>query len=111
MGDAPTMVAASVPRLRRGWRLFIFFSSAVLLCGAVSMLFSDLLWRTGWSAARTVLLVLFIILFFFAAVGCMHGLYGFFLRLLGHPPVHHPAGHLARPKHRGHQHGHCLSRV
>ena len=83
MGDAPTMVAASVPRLRRGWRLFIFFSSAVLLCGAVSMLFSDLLWRTGWSAARTVLLVLFIILFFFAAVGCMHGLYGFFLRLLG----------------------------
>ncbi|MGA3265379.1 MAG: glucans biosynthesis glucosyltransferase MdoH [Verrucomicrobiota bacterium] len=83
MGDAPTMAAASVPRLRRGWRLFIFFSSAVLLCGAVSMLFSDLLWRTGWSAARTVLLVLFIILFFFAAVGCMHGLYGFFLRLLG----------------------------
>ena len=47
------------------------------------MLFADLLWRTGWSTAKTFLLVLFIVLFLFAAIGCMHGLYGFFLRLFG----------------------------
>jgi len=47
------------------------------------MLFADLLWRTGWSASRTVLLVWFVILFLFAAVGCMHGLYGFVLRTFG----------------------------
>ena len=47
------------------------------------MLFADLLWRTGWSTSRTVLLVLFVILFWFAAVGCMHGVYGFFLRTFG----------------------------
>jgi membrane glycosyltransferase len=70
-------------RLRRGWRLFLFFSSAVLLTGFVSMLFADLLWRTGWSASRTVLLVLFIILFLLTAIGCMHGVYGFFIRTFG----------------------------
>ena len=47
------------------------------------MLFADLLWRTGWSASRTVLLVLFVILFLFVANGCMHGLYGFVLRMFG----------------------------
>src|SRR5258705_12383966 len=65
-----------------GRRLFYFYSGAVLLAGLVSMLFADLLWRTGWSAARTVLLVLFIILFFLMAVGCMHGVVGFLLRRL-----------------------------
>jgi membrane glycosyltransferase len=54
-----------------------------LLTGLVSMLFADLLWRTGWSTSRTVLLVLFVILFLFAAIGCMHGIYGFVLRTLG----------------------------
>jgi len=83
MADAPTILAAGAPRLRRGWRLFIFFSSAVLLTGPVAMLFADLLWRTGWSTSRTVLLILFVILFLFAAVGCMHGLYGFGLRMFG----------------------------
>jgi len=83
MADAPTISAAAAPRLRRGWRLFIFYSSAVLLTGLVSMLFADLLWRTGWSTSRTVLLVLFVILFLFAAIGCMHGIYGFVLRTLG----------------------------
>jgi membrane glycosyltransferase len=72
-----------LPRIRRGWRLFIFFSAAVLLTGVVSMLFADLLWRTGWSAPRTILLVLFVILFLFAAIGCMHGAYGFILRMFG----------------------------
>ena len=72
-----------LPRLHRGWRLFIFYSSAVLLTGLVSMLFADLLWRTGWSTSRTVLLVLFVILFLFAAIGCMHGIYGFVLRTFG----------------------------
>jgi membrane glycosyltransferase len=47
------------------------------------MLFADLLWRTGWSASRTVLLVLFIILFLLTSIGCMHGVYGFFIRTFG----------------------------
>jgi len=72
-----------LPRVQHGWRLFIFYSSAVLLTGLVSMLFADLLWRTGWSASRTVLLVLFVILFLFAAIGCMHGIYGFVLQKFG----------------------------
>ena len=76
-------IAVSAPRLRRGWRLFLFYSSAVLLTGLVAMLFADLLWRTGWSASRTMLLVLFIILFLLTAIGCMHGVYGFFIRIFG----------------------------
>ena len=83
MADAPNIAAISAPRLRRGWRLFLFYSSAVLLTGLVAMLFADLLWRTGWSASRTVLLVLFIILFLLTAIGCMHGVYGFFIRIFG----------------------------
>jgi membrane glycosyltransferase len=81
--QTPPLEAASVPRAHRGWRLFIFYSSALLLTGLVSLLFADLLWRTGWSAARTVLLVLFVILFLFAAIGCVHGVFGFFLRTFG----------------------------
>ena len=83
MADAPKIESLSAPRLQRGWRLFLFFTSAFVLTGLVSMLFADLLWRTGWSASRTVLLGLFIILFFLTAVGCMHGVYGFFIRLFG----------------------------
>ncbi|MGH7980717.1 MAG: glucans biosynthesis glucosyltransferase MdoH, partial [Limisphaerales bacterium] len=64
----------------RGWRLFIFYSLALLMTGIVSVLFADLLWRTGWSDSRMVLLILFVILFFLASVGCLHGVYGFFLR-------------------------------
>jgi len=70
-----------VLRIERGWRVFVFYSGALLLTGLVSLIFADLLWRTGWSAARTVLLVLFVVLFLFTAIGCMHGLYGFFLRM------------------------------
>ena len=55
----------------------------MLLTGLVSMLFADLLWRNGWSASSTVLLVLFVILFLFVAIGAMHGVYGFFLRMFG----------------------------
>lgn len=80
---SPSPGVPPLPRIARGWRLFIFYSSAVLLTGLVSMMFADLLWRTGWSAARTVLLILFVILFLFAAIGCMHGIYGFALRALG----------------------------
>jgi membrane glycosyltransferase len=83
MAETPLLADVPVPRLRRGWRLFLFYSSAVLLTGFVAMLFADLLWRTGWSASRTVLLVLFIILFLLTAVGCMHGVYGFFIRIFG----------------------------
>ena len=66
-----------------GWRLFIFYSSALLLTATVSLLFADLLWRTGWSDSKMVLLILFVILFFLASVGCMTGIYGFFLRMFG----------------------------
>ena len=83
MVDLPKVSLASVPRIRRGWRLFVFYSSAVTLTGLVSMLFADLLWRTGWSAARTVLLGLFVILFLLSAIGCMHGVYGFWIRIFG----------------------------
>ena len=76
-------MSAPIPRARRGWRLFIFYSWSLLLTGLVSMLFADLLWRTGWSASRTVLLVLFVVLMWFASVGCVHGVYGFFLRIFG----------------------------
>src|SRR5271154_5974312 len=79
----PQISASTVPRIHRAWRLFIFYSSALLLTGIVSLLFADLLWRTGWSASRTVLLVLFVILFSFTAIGCMHGVFGFFLRIFG----------------------------
>src|SRR5277367_5653267 len=72
-----------VPRIHRGWRLFIFYSCSLLLTGIVSLLFADLLWRTGWSTSRTVLLTLFVILFLFTAIGCMHGVFGFFLRTFG----------------------------
>ena len=82
MADTPN-ISMAAPRFRRGWRVFIFYSCALLLTGLVSLLFADLLWRTGWSASRTVLLVLFVILFLFAAIGCVHGLFGFFLRLIG----------------------------
>lgn len=81
--NAPHISVVPPPVIRRGLRLFLFFSSALLLTGVVSLLFADLLWRTGWSTSRTVLLVLFIILFFFAAIGCMHGIYGFFIRIFG----------------------------
>jgi membrane glycosyltransferase len=83
MADAPNISVAAAPRFRRGWRVFIFYSCALLLTGLVSLLFADLLWRTGWSASRTVLMILFVILFLFAAIGCVHGLFGFFLRTFG----------------------------
>ena len=49
------------------------------------MLFADLLWRSGWTNTSTVLLVLFVILFLLAAIGCVHGICGFLLRRFGNP--------------------------
>lgn len=72
------------PRSGGGLRVFIFFSSAVLLTGLVSMLFADLLWRTGWSTSRTFLLELFVLLFFFSTIGCMNAVFGFLLRRIGY---------------------------
>ena len=80
----------------------------MLLTGLVSLMFADLLWRTGWSHVAHVLLVLFVILFFLTAIGCMHGVYGFVLRADRRPPPHHAAGRLSDPEHRRHQHRHCL---
>jgi membrane glycosyltransferase len=75
--------AAHMPRVRRGWRVFIFYSLAVLLTGSTSWLFADLLWRTGWSLSSLILLCLFTVLVLLIAVGCMHGVFGFVLRLTG----------------------------
>lgn len=80
---SPRLVVSPATHENRAWRVFAFFSVAVLLTGVVSVIFADLLWRTGWSPSRTVLLVLFIILFFLAAIGCTHGIFGFVLRRLG----------------------------
>ncbi|HXR48787.1 MAG TPA: glucans biosynthesis glucosyltransferase MdoH [Candidatus Limnocylindrales bacterium] len=95
MPGAPQSVPASdqssplgvtpLPRVHRGGRVFIFYSSALLLTGLVSLLFADLLWRTGWSASSTVLFALFVILFLLIAIGGMHGVFGFILRTFGDP--------------------------
>jgi membrane glycosyltransferase len=95
MPGAPQSVSASdqsstlgvtpLPRVHRGWRVFIFYSSALLLTGLVSLLFADLLWRTGWSASSTVLFAVFVILFLLIAIGGMHGVFGFLLRTFGDP--------------------------
>ncbi len=66
--------------VRHGHRVFFFYSLAVLLTGSMTLFFADLLWRTGWSASRTLLLLSFIPLFFLSAVGCLNSLYGFTLR-------------------------------
>jgi membrane glycosyltransferase len=75
--------AGHLPRVRRGWRVFIFYSVAVLLTGLTSWLFADLLWRTGWSFAGLILLCLFTVLVLLIAIGCVHGIVGFVLRLTG----------------------------
>jgi len=82
-GQPPTIQAAPASRTERGWHVFFFYSCALLLTGFVSLIFADLLWRTGWSASRTVLLALFVVLFLFTAIGCVHGVFGFFLRTFG----------------------------
>ena len=82
-GTSPHFERSGLPRRPRGWRVFIFYSCALLPTGIVSLIFADLLWRTGWSAACSVLLILFVILFLFAAIGCVHGIFGFVLRMRG----------------------------
>ena len=82
-GATSNLGVSVLPRRPRGWRIFVFYSCALLPTGLVSLLFADLLWRTGWSFSCTVLLVLFVILFLFVMVGCVHGLFGFFLRRFG----------------------------
>jgi membrane glycosyltransferase len=78
-----SFAVSSAARIARGWRLFVFYSSAVLLTGLVSLLFADLCWRTGWSASYAVLLATFVILFLLASIGCMHGVYGLGVRRVG----------------------------
>ena len=78
-------VIHNLPRVRRGRRVFFFFTCAFALTGFVSLLFADLIWRTGWSLAGTFLLLLFILLVLLAAIGCVHGVFGFVLQLTGDP--------------------------
>ena len=73
-----------MPRVRRGWRVFIFYScggavdgiglrgSLPICCGGRGGRFP------AWCC-----LCLFIVLFLLIAVGCMHGVFGFVLRLTG----------------------------
>jgi membrane glycosyltransferase len=79
----PGLLVSPATHQHRAMRVFAFYSVALLLTGVVSLMFADLLWRTGWSSSRTVLLALFVVLFFLAAVGCTHGIFGFFLRRCG----------------------------
>ncbi|MCU0784415.1 MAG: glucans biosynthesis glucosyltransferase MdoH [Verrucomicrobia bacterium] len=79
----PAFGVTPLPRVWRGRPVFFFYSGAVLLTGVVSVIFADLLWRTGWSMSCTLLLGLFAILFFLTAIGCMHGLVGFLARRFG----------------------------
>ncbi len=83
--QSPPLGVTRLPRVHRGWRVFIFYSCALLLTGLVSMLFADLLWRAGWSASSVMLFAVFVILFLLIAVGCMHGVFGFVLRAVGDP--------------------------
>jgi membrane glycosyltransferase len=83
-GQKSTAVYTNRP-LRRWLRLFLFYSLVTLLTGAVSVLFADLLWRSGWTGTSTILLILFVILFGLISIGCMHGIFGFFLRTFGDP--------------------------
>src|SRR4051794_28983228 len=66
-----------------GTRIFLFFGFALLITGAISLLFADLLWRRGWTAGSTILMGLFVPLLFFNANGAMHGIYGFWVRWRG----------------------------
>src|SRR3954452_795400 len=68
---------------RRWLRLFVFYSLVTVLTGAVSALFADLLWRSGWTNTSTIVLILFVILFALISIGCMHGIFGFVLRKFG----------------------------
>jgi membrane glycosyltransferase len=72
-----------LPRIQRGWRLFVFYTCALVLTGAVSLMFADLLWRSEWSVSRAILMVLFIILFALISIGCVHGIFGFLLLTFG----------------------------
>jgi len=80
---APGLSFYRAPRLGRGWRIFLFYSSALVLTGLVSMLFADLIWRSGWSVSGLCLMALFVVLFLLTAVGCVHGVFGFVVRMLG----------------------------
>lgn len=66
-----------------GWRVFVFYSAVLLLTGVVSMLFADLIWRSGWSTPGFCLMGLFVILFLLIAIGSMHAIFGFVVRLTG----------------------------
>ena len=84
-GQTPVVRAYVDRPLRRWLRLFVFYSAVVLLTSAVSVLFADLLWRSGWTGSSTLLLVLFVILFGLISIGCMHGVFGYLLRTFGDP--------------------------
>ncbi len=76
--------------LQRASRIFAIYSLTIVLTGAVSALFADLLWRTGWSASRTIALACFTALFLFSALGFWHAVFGFCRRRLQPEPAPPP---------------------
>lgn len=72
---------------QRVTRIFLVFSLTIGLTGLVSAVFADLLWRTGWSGSRTLILVCFVALFLFLALGFWHAVTGFVRRRLEPPPA------------------------
>jgi membrane glycosyltransferase len=74
---------ARKPRTLPGTRIFLFFGFALLITGAISLLFADLLWRRGWTANSAIIMCLFVPLMFLNANGAMHGIYGFWARWRG----------------------------
>src|SRR3954470_9868219 len=74
---------AGSTRVLHGTRIFLFFGFALLITGAISLLFADLLWRRGWTVWSSILMGLFVPLMFFNANGAMHGIYGFWMRRRG----------------------------
>lgn len=69
--------------VRRGRRLFFFVSLALGITLTASLLMADLLWRTGWTDSRRVVVLLFTVLLLLVSFGCLHAVYGFFIRRWG----------------------------
>ncbi len=96
---------APMPRLRRGWRVFIFYSSAVLLTGVARLALRRFDLAHGVVAfGRWCCWGLFTVLFLLIAIGCMHGVFGFVLRLSGDRRITRLKDYRG-PKHPGRQHG------
>jgi membrane glycosyltransferase len=83
MNKTPSTNSGGISQASIGWRIFFFYTFALLMTGGISILFADLLWRRGWTSSSTILFILFVVLLLLNAIGSIHGIYGFFLRRFG----------------------------